>query len=190
MSPIVSTFPSRGRISRRATRRSAMPDETPSTAVPPPPTRVRLSKDLLAGATLVALALVALYASAPLAAGTLRAVGPGALPRALALVVLVAGSGFAIAALVRRGEVLGRWPLRGALFVTLAIVAFALTIRTVGLAVAGPAVVIVSGAASAETRPVELVVFAVIMTAFCIGLFRFALGLPIPVLVIPGVVTV
>src|SRR6266545_4520992 len=164
MSPIVSTFPSRGRISRRATRRSAMPDETPSTAVPPPPTRVRLSKDLLAGATLV--------------------------PRALALVVLVAGSGFAIAALVRRGEVLGRWPLRGALFVTLAIVAFALTIRTVGLAVAGPAVVIVSGAASAETRPVELVVFAVVMTAFCIGLFRFALGLPIPVLVIPGVVTV
>ena len=32
--------------------------------------------------------------------------------------------------------------------------------------------------------------FAVVMTAFCVGLFRFALGLPIPVLVIPGVVTV
>jgi len=28
------------------------------------------------------------------------------------------------------------------------------------------------------------------MTAFCIGLFKFALGLPIPVLIIPGVVYV
>ncbi len=47
-----------------------------------------------------------------------------------------------------------------------------------------------SGAASPETRPVELVIFAAILTAACIGLFRFALGLPIPVLIIPGVVTV
>ena len=47
-----------------------------------------------------------------------------------------------------------------------------------------------SGAASPETRPVELVVFAVVMTAFCIGLFRYALGLPIPVLILPGVVTI
>ncbi len=42
--------------------------------------------------------------------------------------------------------------------------------------------------ASADTRPKELVVFAVAMTALCIGLFRYALGLPIPVLVVPGVV--
>jgi putative tricarboxylic transport membrane protein len=49
-------------------------------------------------------------------------------------------------------------------------------------------VVLVSGAASPETRPMELVVLAVVMTAFCIGLFRYALGLPIPVLVIPGVI--
>ncbi len=167
-----------------------MADETASPAVPPPTRRVRLSKDLLAGATLITLALLALYASAALPAGTLRAVGPGALPRALALVVLLGGIAFVVAALVRGGEELGRWPLRGAVFVTLAIVAFALTIRSAGLAVAGPAVVIVSGAASPETRPMELVVFALVMTAFCIGLFRFALGLPIPVLVIPGVVTV
>jgi hypothetical protein len=32
------------------------------------------------------------------------------------------------------------------------------------------------------------VIFAVVMTAFCIGLFKFALGLPIPVLVIPDVI--
>lgn len=154
------------------------------------PARVRVSKQLLAGLVLVAVALLALYASADLELGRLRSVGPGALPRALALLVLASGLAFAVAALVRGGDPLGRWPLRGPLFVSLAIVAFALTIRSVGLAVAGPAVVIVSGAASPETRPRELVIFALVMTVFCVGLFRFALGLPIPVLHIPGLVTV
>jgi putative tricarboxylic transport membrane protein len=110
------------------------------------------------------------------------------LPRAVAGAVGAVGILVSVMALVRRGPPLGRWPLRGPLFVSLAVVAFALTIRTAGLAVAGPLVVIVSGFASAETRPRELVVFAVVMTAFCVGLFRYALSLPIPVLVIPGVV--
>jgi len=172
-------------------------ETAPSAVAPSPPpapdparARARLSKDLLAGVVLVVIAGIALFASAGLPAGTLRSVGPGALPRALALVVLVAGLAFVVAALVRGGEPVGRWPLRGAFFIVLALVAFALTIRSLGLAVAGPAIVIVSGAASPDTRPVELVVFAAILTAACIGLFRFALGLPIPVLVIPGVVTV
>ena len=30
-------------------------------------------------------------------------------------------------------------------------------------------------------RLVEAVVFGLVMSAFCIGLFRFALGLPVPV---------
>jgi putative tricarboxylic transport membrane protein len=149
---------------------------------------VRVSKDLLAGVSLVALALLALWAGAELEMGTRRAVGPGALPRAVALLILGGGVVMTVAALVKRGESLGRWPLRGPVFVSLAIAAFALTIRSLGLAIAGPVVVLVSGAASPETRPMELVILAVVMTAFCIGLFRYALGLPIPVLVIPGVV--
>jgi len=154
-----------------------------------PPGRVRAPRDLLAGASLVALALFALWASAPLDAGTRRAMGPGMLPRVVALAILAAGALLCVLSLLKRGEGLGRWPLRGPIFVSLAIVAFSLTIRAVGLAVAGPLVVIVSGAASAESRPRELVIFALAITAFCIGLFKYALGLPIPVLLIPNVVT-
>jgi putative tricarboxylic transport membrane protein len=168
----------------------AAPAVTPPGAPAPARRPVRFSKELLAGVTLVAIAAIALYAGRDLEAGTLRAVGPGALPRALAVLVLAGGLGFSAAALVRGGEPLGRWPLRGAAFVTLALVAFALTIRTLGLAVAGPAIVLVSGAATSETRPLELLVFALVLTALCIGLFRFALGLPLPVLIIPGLVTI
>jgi putative tricarboxylic transport membrane protein len=149
---------------------------------------VRSPRDLLAGASLAVLALFALWAGAPLDAGTRQAMGPGMLPRVVALAVLAAGVLLCVLSFLKRGEGLGRWPLRGPLFVSLAILGFSLTIRSVGLAVAGPVVVIVSGAASAETRPRELVIFAVAMTLFCIGLFKYALGLPIPVLDIPDVV--
>ena len=65
-------------------------------------------------------------------------------------------------------------------------VAFALTIRSVGLALAGPLVMLLAGAASPDARWRELTVFAVVITLACVGLFRFALGLPIPVLIFPG----
>ena len=165
-------------------------DAAPPDPSPPNAPRVLVSKDLLAGLALVVLATFALWASAPLPMGTLRSVGPGAMPRGTALLILGGGVVLSIAAVVKGGTPLGRWSLRGPLFVSLAVAAFAFTIRWVGLAVAGPLVVIVSGAASDETRPVELVVFAIVMTAFCIGLFRFALGLPIPILILPGIVTI
>jgi putative tricarboxylic transport membrane protein len=163
-----------------------VPQETLRGPAAPARRLIRAPRDFLAGASLLALALLALWAGAGLEAGTLRAMGPGMLPRALAIAVGAAGLAIAALSLVADGEALGRWPLRGPLFVSLAIVGFALTIRTVGLAVAGPLVVVVSGAASAESRPRELVVFALVLTAFCVGLFRFALSLPIPVLVVPG----
>ena len=169
-----------------------MPDATPVPPASPaprraPPGRVRSPRDLVAGASLVALALFALWATSSLDAGTRRAMGPGMLPRVVALGIGAVGLGLAVASFLKRGEGLGRWPLRGPLFVSLAVIAFALTIRTVGLALAGPLVVVVSGAASPESRPKELVVFAIVMTAFCIGLFKYALGLPIPVLRLGGV---
>jgi putative tricarboxylic transport membrane protein len=149
---------------------------------------VRAPRDLLAGALLLALAALALWASGPLDPGTLRSVGPGLVPRATAVGVGAAGLVLAVLSLTKAGEGLGRWPLRGPVFVTLALIGFALTIRTVGLAVAGPVVVVVSGAASEESRPRELAIFAIAMTAFCVGLFRYALALPIPVLRLPGFV--
>ena len=38
--------------------------------------------------------------------------------------------------------------------------------------------------------PTLIVIFAAIMTLFCVGLFRYALNLPIPILRIPGLVTI
>jgi hypothetical protein len=151
---------------------------------------VRGPQDLLAGASLLALALFALWASAELDAGNLRAMGPAMLPRGTAALIGLAGLALVGTSLFKTGAPVARPQWRGPLFVCLGVVAFALTIRTVGLVVAGPLVAIVSGAASEETRPRELVIFAVAITAFCIALFRYALSLPIPILILPGILRI
>jgi putative tricarboxylic transport membrane protein len=148
--------------------------------------RVRAPQDLVAGASLLAVATFALWAAAPLKSGQMSSPGPGLLPRVLALGLLASGALLVVLAFLRPGEPLGRWPVRGPLLIALSVVAFALTIRVPGLVVAGPLAMLVAGAASPETRWRELAVYSLAVTAVCVGLFRALLHLPIPVLVIPG----
>jgi hypothetical protein len=82
---------------------------------------------------------------------------------------------------------LDRTGLRGPLFVIGGLLAFALTVRNVGLLLAAPLLAVISGAASHETRFGELIVFAVFMTLLCVGVFKYALNLPIPVFTLFGI---
>jgi len=150
--------------------------------------RVRNPQDLLAGLVLVGVALVALWAAGSLSQGRLGAVGPGMMPRATAVLVGAVGALVVLSAFVAPGPRLERWSVRGPFFVCLALVAFAVTIRWMGLMVAGPLVAVISSAASPETRIKEILVFGIAVTAFSIALFKYLLNLPIPVLVIPGVI--
>jgi len=143
--------------------------------------RVRAPQDVAAGLFLVAIAALGLWQGAELSAGSLGQVGPGMLPRALAALTGLCGAVLVMQAFASPGARLARWPLRGPLFILGAAVAFGLTVRPLGLAVAGPLVVLIGAMASRETRWIEAVVFAAVMTALCVGLFKFALGLPIPV---------
>ncbi len=164
-------------------------DATAAAGRSAPRVRVRSAADLVGAVWLLGLAAFALWAGRGLEGGTLRSMGPAMVPRSIALAIGAAGLLLLALSLLKDGPGLGRWPLRGPIVVTIAILAFALTIRTVGLALAGPLVVIVGGSASPESRPRELVVFGLVLTALCIGLFKYLLSLPIPVLIIPGVVT-
>ena len=158
-------------------------DTDPASPTASMPRRVvRAPRELAAGISLSVLAAFALWACANLETGELATVGPGMLPRAVAVLLGLAGLGFVAISFLRDGEALERWSFRGPLLVTLGVIGFALTIRTVGLAVAGPVVVLVGGAASSEARLKELVVFAILATLFSILLFRYALSLPIPIL--------
>jgi putative tricarboxylic transport membrane protein len=150
--------------------------------------RVRAPQDFVAGLALLAVALFAWWATGNLSQGRLGAMGPGMMPRGTAALVGVVGLAVAISGLVTPGPRLERWSIRGPVFVCLALLAFAVTIRSMGLVVAGPLVAVISSAASPETRVKEILIFGFAVTAFSIALFKYLLNLPIPVLVIPGLI--
>ena len=170
-----------------------MTDRTPGVSPSPRPSdgrRVRAPQNLVAGASLIALGLFARWSSADLDAGTLRSMGAGHCRAASPHLVALSGLSLVVLSLVKDGDpsrplaaagpVL-RGPRRGR------VRAHDPLGRPRG---GGPARRARVGGASPETRWKELIVFAVAITAFCVGLFRYALQLPIPILVLPGIVTI
>jgi hypothetical protein len=139
---------------------------------------------------MIALGALALLLSSDLPTGTLRQIGPGMLPKAFAWICVGLGALLAFNSLRYNGEKLAGWSWRGVIFVLGAAVVFGLTIRgfeigplkvpQLGMLVSGPLVVIISGLAADDVKPKELIIFAIAMTAGCALMFKYALGLPIP----------
>jgi len=152
--------------------------------------RIRSTQDLAAGLFMMLLAAIALIMSSDLPMGTLRQLGPGMLPKSFAVICAALGAMLVISSLRFDGEHLSGWSWRGVLFVLGAACVFALCIRgfdigpihvpQLGLAVAGPLVILISGLAADDYRPKELVIFAIAMSTACALLFKYALSLPIP----------
>ncbi len=139
-----------------------------------------LRQDAAAGLVVMGVAGFALWQGADLNAGTLRNIGAGMMPRALAVLFAALGLALTLGALVQPGLRLERWSLRGPVLILSAVVAFGVCVRPAGLAVAGPLAIMIAAAASPETRWPETLVFAAVITVFCVALFKFALGLAIP----------
>jgi putative tricarboxylic transport membrane protein len=64
------------------------------------------------------------------------------------------------------------------LFVSLSILAFAVTIRPLGLVVSAFLTFLVSALGTHETRWKETIIVGIALTAFCSFLFPYGLGLP------------
>jgi hypothetical protein len=161
---------------------------------------IRGPQSLVGGLALIAVARLALYLSSDLSQGTLRAIGPGMLPRWLAMAVGFCGVVLVALAFIKDGDRIEPSTWRGPVFVALGIMAFALTIRPVaidlafgplhigpfttpglGMIIAGPLGMIIGGYATPEARLRDLVILGFGLTAFCMVLFGDLLNLPIPI---------
>jgi len=159
------------------------PDRAPAVVAEGDRARAGISEDLAAGLFLIALGAIAGWQGAHLPIGSPRQIGPGLLPCALAVLTGLAGLALVLRSLRQKNGVqLGRWGLRGPVFVLGAAVFFGLTIRSIGLVVAGPGVVLIAVLASPERRWREALIFALSMTLFCVVIFKLLLQLPIPLL--------
>ena len=153
------------------------PNETNSSRSP---TAIWLRQDFVGGLVVIAVALFAFWQAAELPIGTLGGMGPGMLPKSLAVLFGLLGALLVLDSFLETGLPLEPWSIRGPVLVAVAMVAFGLIVRPLGLVVAGPLAIVIAALASNEVRWVETIVVGLLMTIICIGLFKFALGLPIP----------
>ena len=139
---------------------------------------IRGPQDFVGGLAMVAIALFALWASSDLQGMHGFSFGAGTAPRMFGVLLLGLGAAVAVVGLLAEGSHLATYAWRGPLFVSLSILAFAVTIRPLGLVVSAFLTFLVSALGTHETRWKETIIVGIALTAFCSFLFPYGLGLP------------
>jgi len=140
--------------------------------------RVQNPQDVYGGMALILLSLIAFVASNDLPGMRGFAFGPGTAPRLFAFTLGILSLGVVVGGLLTSGPEVGGYKLRGVIFILGSILAFAATIRPLGLVVASFATMVICAAAAEDVRWRETVIVAAVVTAFCAILFPYGLALP------------
>ncbi|WP_157017328.1 tripartite tricarboxylate transporter TctB family protein [Mesorhizobium xinjiangense] len=149
-----------------------------------------MTKDLVGGviAILLGLAFCA-YAYAHLDIGSFRRLGPGMFPCIVGAALALLGAAQVLVARrqpVTSGEpsdlAFGEFRLRSVVWVLASVIAFGLSIRTLGLIPAILLTVVISTRADSETHLLTALVLAAGLSLLCWLIFGAALGLPIALL--------
>jgi hypothetical protein len=136
-------------------------------------------KDFWSGVLLIATGAVAIYMARNYAFGSSLRMGPGYFPTVLGAMLIAFGIYFGAQGLRADAEKLTQsWSLRALIVLPLSLVGFGLLIDRAGFIPAMLALIVVSAAASKQSRLVEVLLFSVLLTVFCIVVFIWALGLP------------
>jgi putative tricarboxylic transport membrane protein len=155
-----------------------------SESVSPPPKgrgfsfSIRSPRDFWGGLVLVAVAILAIWASRELPGQRGFAFGPGTAPRLFAGLLVAFGTIVALIGLVSDGPRIDKYKIRGPVLVISAILGFAAMIRPLGLVIASFVTFMISVLGSREMRLIEGTIAAAVMTAFCVLLFTYLLKLP------------
>ena len=136
-------------------------------------------KDFWSGVMLIAIGGAALFIARNYQFGSSLRMGPGYFPVILSAALVLFGVYFVLQGLRAGAEKIeGSWSLRALVIVPLSLVAFGLLIDRAGFIPAMLALIIISAAASTQFKIVEVLLFSVFLTAMCVVVFIWLLGLP------------
>lgn len=141
-----------------------------------------LTKDFLAGLLFVAFGTAFLWLGADLRLGSPRSMGPGFVPRLLAIALIALGGFISLRALVAGAERLEVAHPRPLLLIVLATALFAFTFEYLGLVPAALGLIVLAAWARADWRRIETIVTVIVLLAMCIAIFKLGLGMTFPVL--------
>ena len=140
--------------------------------------KVKNPQDFYGGMALILLSLVAFVASNDLPGMRGFAFGPGTAPRLFAFSLALLSLGVAVMGLIVPGPTISPYKVRGLIFITGAILAFAATVRPLGLVIAAFSTIVICAAAAEDIKWRETLIWAIVLTTFCSFLFPYGLNLP------------
>jgi len=137
-------------------------------------------RDLLLGAIFALIGAGFVIAARGLDMGTPQRMGPGLFPLILAAVLMLLGIVIAAQAFFTPEEPIGTVPWRGLVLILAAPVLFGITIRGLGLVGAVALAIVTATFASQRAGLVLAALLTLGLTVFCVLVFSYGLGLPIP----------
>ena len=140
-----------------------------------------LTLEFASGLFVTAIGVFARVAVGNLEIGQAREMGPGYLPALLAWIILAAGLGMTVWALVKGSEALPQMHWRPLFVISLATLVFGLTIDRLGMVVAVVASTAIASLASAISRPRDTPILCAVLAAGAVLMFIKGLALPISI---------
>ncbi len=141
--------------------------------------RIRSPSDFWCGLLFVAIGIAVVVLAQNYRIGTAARMGPGYFPTMLGSLLALLGVSLSVPAFVTSGDGVQRFHLRPLLFVLLGVATFGVTLPYLGFAAAVIVLVVVSGFANPDLRPMETAAVAAFLVIFSILIFVVLLGLPI-----------
>jgi hypothetical protein len=141
---------------------------------------LRNNRDFWAGAMMIATGAVAIIIARDYPFGTTLRMGPGYFPTVLGALLILFGLYLVVVGLRRNEKIIGNWSLRALIVLPLSTVLFGILMEYAGFIPALVVLIFGSAAASREFKFVEVLLLSIVLTAMCVGLFIWGIGLPYP----------
>jgi Ca2+/H+ antiporter len=140
------------------------------------------NKDVWGGLMLIAIGAATVFIARDYPFGTALRMGPGYFPVILGALLILFGLAILAGGLRRGEQVAGSWSLRALVVLPLSLILFGVLMQYAGFVPAMLVLIVGSATASSEFRLVEVLLFALALTALSVAVFVWGLGLPYPLI--------
>ncbi|MFL6832982.1 MAG: tripartite tricarboxylate transporter TctB family protein [Xanthobacteraceae bacterium] len=141
--------------------------------------RIRAPRDFWSGVMFCSFAAIAIFTARGYALGTAGKMGPGYFPLLLAVLLAALGATLIARSVALSGESISRFHVLPLAVIAAAVCLFGVLIEPLGLVVSLSALTLMSAWAGAQFRLVEALALAAALIVFSVGVFVYALGLPL-----------
>jgi Tripartite tricarboxylate transporter TctB family len=142
---------------------------------------IRNPKDFYAGLVFILVGLAFIWLAKDYGFGSARRMGPSFFPIVLSGILVCIGLVIGVRGVAVTEDPPQGFTLKGLALVTVGTVLFGVLVRSAGVPVATAVLVCISAVASQRFNWKPTVVLAIGLAVFCVVVFVYALGLPMPV---------